>query len=97
MKVKFGNLNGLDGKELKGANNEPIKIYQNLANVIANERTRENIEQRYKLALKIFKSNGEEFDLTESEKEIIEQSVRSGSTTVLLSAQILNIINNAKD
>lgn len=95
--MKFGILKGLDGRDLKDANDKPIAIYQSLANVIVNEIAKDSIVQRHELATKIFNSQGSELEISESEKEIIKQAVTSGGVTVLLAAQVLNIINNAKD
>jgi hypothetical protein len=97
MKVKFGILKGLDGKELKN-NNEPLYIGKSLANVIANETSKDNTSmQKYELAIKLFNANDFEIEISESEKEIIKSAVNSGSMSILIAAQILTAINNAKD
>lgn len=96
MKMKFGVLKGLDGKELK-TGNEIVLIDKSLANLIANDIARDNTTmQKYELATKLFNANNTEIEISESEKEIIRSTASSGNISVLLAAQILNVINNAK-
>lgn len=96
MKVNLTiGVKDLAGKEVKDGANAPILLNKYLANHIINEEAKENIMQRFELAMKINSANGE-VEIAESEKEIIKKTCESGRMTILFAAQILSIINNAK-
>ena len=88
-------LKDLAGNEIVDGNNTPILLSKQLANLIISEEAKENVMQRFELAMKLNVADGE-MEITESEKEIIKRVCESGRMTVLFAAQILNIVNNAK-
>lgn len=88
-------LKDLMGNEIKDGNNNPILLSKQLANLIVAEEAKENVLQRFELATKLNIAEGE-IEITESERQIIKGICEGGKMTVLFSAQILSIINNAK-
>ena len=88
-------LKGLDGKAILNESNYPVMLNQQLANMIVAEEAKENILQRYELAMKLNVAENE-IEITESEKQIIKGVCEGGRVTVLFAAQVLGIINNAK-
>lgn len=96
MKVNLTvGLKDLAGKEIVDVNGEKMLLNKQLANIIVSEEAKENALQKFELAMKLSAADGE-IEITESEKEIIKRVCESGKLTVLFSAQILQIINNAK-
>ena len=94
MKVKFGILKGLDGNDVKNGS-EYVYIDKTIAQIIATDAAKDNVLQRYELATKLYNANGNEVEITESEKEIIKQTINSGTLSILLAAQALSAMNNA--
>lgn len=96
MKVNLTiGLKDLMGNEIKDAQGASILLNKQLANLIVAEEAKENILQRFELAMKLNFADGE-VEITESEKQIIKGICESGKMTILFAAQILGIINNAK-
>ena len=87
-------LKDLMGNEIKNGE-EKVLLSKQLANLIVAEEAKENVLQRFELAMKLNVADGE-MEITDSEKEIIKKVCESGRMTVLFAAQILSIINNAK-
>ena len=94
MKVKFGILKGLDGNDVKNGS-EYVYNDKTIAQIIATDAAKDNVLQRYELATKLYNANGNEVEITESEKEIIKQTINSGTLSILLAAQALSAMNNA--
>lgn len=92
LAVGLKDLNGVDIKDVKGEN---ILINKQVANILVSEEAKENVLQRFELAMKLNVAKGE-IEITESEKEIIKKICESGRMTILMAGQILPIINNAK-
>ena len=88
-------LKDLSGKEIKDAQGNGILLSKQLANLIVAEEAKENVLQRFELAMKLNIAEGE-IEITESEKQIIKFICEAGKMTILFAAQILSIINNAK-
>jgi hypothetical protein len=96
MKVNLTvGLKDLAGKEIKDAQGNAILLNKQLANLIVAEEAKENVLQRFELAMKLNVAEGE-VEITESEKQIIKAICEGGKMTILFAAQILSIINNAK-
>lgn len=87
-------LKDLNGKEIVSPNGEQVLLNKQLANLIIAEEAKENVLQRFELAMKLNVADGE-IEITESEKEIIKRICESGKMTVLFAAQILQIVNNS--
>lgn len=83
------------GNEIKDAQGASILLSKQLANLIVAEEAKENVLQRFELAMKLNVADGE-VEITESEKQIIKGVCESGKMTILFAAQVLSIINNAK-
>lgn len=88
-------LKDLAGNEVKDASGASILLNKFVANQIVSEEAKENVMQRFELAMKLNVADGE-IEITESEKEIIKKVCEGGRMTILIAAQILSIINNAK-
>lgn len=88
-------LKDLTGKEIVDANGEKILLNKFIANQIVSEEAKENVMQRFELAMKLNVAEGE-IEIKGSEKEIIKKVCESGRMTVLIAAQVMSIINNAK-
>lgn len=88
-------LKDLAGKEVVDIKGTVIMLNKLVANQIVNEEARENILQRFELAMKLNVAEGE-IEITDSEKEIIKKVCEGGRMTILSAAQTLSIINNAK-
>jgi hypothetical protein len=96
MKVNLTvGLKDLAGKEIVDNNGTAIMLNKFVANQIVSEEAKENVLQRFELAMKLNVAEGE-VEITESEKEIIKKVCEAGRMTILIAAQILSIINNAK-
>lgn len=96
MKVNLTvGLKDLMGKEIVDNNGAPIMLNKFVANQIVSEEAKENVLQRFELAMKLNVAEGE-IEITDSEKEIIKKVCEAGRMTILIAAQILSIINNAK-
>lgn len=96
MKVNLSvGLRDLNGVEIKDAKGESILINKQIANILVSEEAKENVLQRFELAMKLNVAEGE-IEITESEKEIIKKICEGGRMAVLMAGQILPIINNAK-
>lgn len=85
----------LNGKEIVAPNGEKLLLSKQIANLLVAEEAKENVLQRFELAMKLNVAEGE-IEITDSEKEIIKKLCEGGKMTILLSAQILKIVNNAK-
>lgn len=88
-------LRDLEGNEIKDIQGKAILLNKQLANLIVSDEAKENVLQRFELAMKLNVANGE-IEVTDSEKEIIKRICENGKMTILVAAQILSIINNAK-
>lgn len=88
-------LKDLNGTEIKDAQGKAILLNKQLANLIVSEEAKENVLQRFELAMKLNVAEGE-IEVTDSEKEIIKKVCEGGKMTVLFAAQIMQIINNVK-
>ena len=96
MKVNLAvGLKDLAGKEIVDNSGAPIMLNKFVANQIVSEEAKENVLQRFELAMKLNVAQGE-IEITDSEKEIIKKVCEAGRMTILIAAQILSIINNAK-
>lgn len=96
MKVNLTvGLKDLMGKEIVDNNSTAIMLNKFVANQIVSEEAKENVLQRFELAMKLNVAEGE-IEITDSEKEIIKKVCEAGRMTILIAAQILSIINNAK-
>lgn len=96
MKVNLTiGLKDLSGKEITDAAGEKILLNKFIANQIISEEAKENILQRYELAMKLNVADGE-IEIQDSEKEIIKKVCENGRMSVLIAAQVLSTINNAK-
>lgn len=88
-------LKDLTGNEVVNERGEKILLNKFVAGQIVSEEAKENILQRWELANKLNNADGE-IEITDSEKEIIKKVCEGGRMTILIAAQILIIINNAK-
>jgi hypothetical protein len=88
-------LKDLTGNEVVNERGEKILLNKFVAGQIVSEEAKENILQRWELANKLNNADGE-IEITDSEKEIIKKVCEGGRMTILIAAQILSIINNAK-
>ena len=96
MKVNLSvYLKDLAGNDVIDARGEKIMLSKFLANGIIGEEAKDKPMEKYELADKLYNTDGE-VDIKESEKEIIKKFCESGKLTVIIAAQILIIINNAK-
>lgn len=96
MKVNLAiGFKDLSGKEITDAAGKKILLNKFIANQIVSEEAKENILQRYELAMKLNVADGE-IEIQNSEKEIIKKVCESGRMSVLIAAQVLSTINNAK-
>lgn len=85
----------LNGKEIVGPNGEKLLLCKQIANLLVAEEAKENVLQRFELAMKLNVAEGE-IEITDSEKEIIKKLCEGGKMTILIAAQILKIVNDAK-
>ena len=85
----------LNGKEIVAPNGEKLLLSKQIANLLVTEEAKENVLQRFELAMKLNVAEGE-IEITDSEKEIIKKLCEGGKMTILIAAQILKIVNNAK-
>lgn len=85
-------LTDLQGNEVLNNKGEKILLNKELAALIASKEAKENALQKFELALKLNKAEGET-ELEDSEIEIIKETIKAGGITVLLAAQILKQIN----
>ena len=88
-------LKDLTGKDVINDNGEKFLLNKFLANHIISQKAEDNAMQCYELAMKLHAAK-DEIEIAESEKEIIKKVCKTSGITVLISAQILSIINNAK-
>lgn len=96
MKVNLAvYLKDLAGNDVIDARGEKIMLSKFLANGIISEEAKDKPMEKFELADKLYNASGE-VDIKESEKETIKKFCESGKITVLIAAQILVIINNAK-
>lgn len=96
MKVNLTvGLKDLAGEEIRDAEGNAILLNKQLANLIVSAEAKENVLQRFELAMKLNVAEGE-IEITESEKQIIKSICEDGRMTILMAAQILGVINNAK-
>lgn len=85
----------LDGKTiLVDQSNQPIIMGQYLADRIVVEESGESPMARYVLATKMYNTVGE-MEIDEADLELIRKACKK--TAVLFAAQILTIVNNAKN
>lgn len=89
-------LTDLQGKEIKNNKGESILLNKEVATLLVMKEAKENILQRFELAQKLNKATGE-VEVSDSEIELIKGALNGGGVTVLLAAQILQAIANAKE
>lgn len=89
-------LKNLAGQDVVDQGKEKVMLNKFVAEAIALEEAKDgNVLQKSELADKLYNATGE-IEIAESEKEIIKKTCEGGRMTVLLAAQILKIVNNAK-
>lgn len=84
----------LSGKDIVTETGEKVIIGKQVANMIVADSAKENILHRFEVAQKLADETVGEIHLTDSEKEIIKEVCKSGRMTVLLSAQVLKILDS---
>lgn len=89
-------LTDLQGKEIKNNKGENLLLNKEVATLLVMKEAKENIRQRYELAQKLNNATGE-VEISGSEIDLINESLKSGGVTVLLAAQVLQAIANAKE
>lgn len=89
-------LTDLQGKEIKNNKGESLLLNKEVATLLVMKEAKENIRQRYELAQKLNNATGE-VEISGSEIDLINESLKSGGVTVLLAAQVLQAIANAKE
>lgn len=89
-------LTDLGGKEIKNNKGEDILLNKEVATLLVMKEAKENILQRFELAQKLNKATGE-VEVSDSEIELIKGALNGGGVTVLLAAQVLQAIANAKE
>lgn len=95
MKVNLTKpASGLNGKPLKD-HGDVIMMNRFLANTISLMDSIGDPLQKYELAVKLYDASND-IEIAESEKIIIKHVCESGKMPIIIAAQILNIINNAK-
>lgn len=95
MKIKLGYLTDLKGSAIKNTKGEKIRLSQSLAEAIILEEAKDSSTlHKYELALKLNSEETDIFDITDSEKSIILQTIDSGKFKVLVAAQILKALLN---
>lgn len=96
MKVNLSQpVLNFNGDSIKEGGKELI-MGKALANTIATLEARDNTAmQQYELARKLYTAEGE-IEISESEREIIRKVCSNGRMWVIVAAQILNVVNNAK-
>lgn len=81
----------LDGTDVKDQRNEPVMLNKQVANLLVAREAKENILQRYELALKLNKAT-DAVEIEDSEANLIKEAVSGSGATVLLAAQVLKLI-----
>lgn len=89
-------LTDLQGNAIKNNKGENILLGKEVATLLVMKEAKENILQRFELAQKLNKATGE-VEVSNSEIELIKGALNGGGVTVLLAAQILQAIANAKE
>ena len=96
MKVNLTvGLKDLMGKEIVDNSGAPIMLNKFVANQIMMGEARDEVLARWDIANRLNVAEGE-IEIGENDKKIIKEACESGKMTVLVAAQILSIINNAK-
>lgn len=89
-------LTDLQGNAIKNSKGENILLGKEVATLLVMKEAKENILQRFELAQKLNKAEGE-VEITDSEIELIKGALNGGGVTVLCAAQVLQAIANAKE
>lgn len=89
-------LTDLQGNAIKNSKGENILLGKEVATLLVMKEAKENILQRFELAQKLNKAEGE-VEITDSEIELIKSALNGGGVTVLCAAQVLQAIANAKE
>ena len=89
-------LTDLQGNAIKNNKGENILLGKEVATLLVMKEAKETILQRFELAQKLNKATGE-VEVSDSEIELIKGALNGGGVTVLLAAQILQAIANAKE
>lgn len=93
-KVNFNvPFKGLNGEPVVDERNQTLIMGKFLANVIARSEAKDKPMERYELCHKLFTAEGE-IELKDSEKEYIKTACEGQGMTVMVAAQILQVINN---
>lgn len=89
-------LTDLQGNAIKNNKGENILLNKEVATLLVMKEAKENIRQRYELAQKLNSAKGE-VEISGSEIDLINESLKGGGVTVLCAAQVLQAIANAKE
>lgn len=94
MKVVFGNVKDFAGNNVLDQAGQPLSISKMLANMIAGEEAKgDNVMKKLELAQALYKLEvDEEYELADSDREIVKGIAESGKMTVLVGAQVLKAI-----
>lgn len=96
MKVNLTvGLKDLNGTEVVNERGEKIILSKFVANQIMMGEARDEVLARWDIANRLNVAEGE-IEIGENDKKIIKEVCEGGRMTVLIAAQILTIINNAK-
>lgn len=89
-------LTDLQGNAIKNSKGDNILLGKEVATLLVMKEAKENILQRFELAQKLNKAEGE-VEISDSEIELIKGALNGGGVTVLCAAQVLQAIANAKE
>ena len=81
----------LDGKEVID-NNAPITFKSIVSRLLAMCKADDKIMERWELAQRIYKSEGE-IDITPSQTMLIQNAIKESNLTTLVAGQIYHLLN----